>query len=340
MARALRDARLDTREARLRLKVQAKPYWRLIEPGLHLGYRRLAGRPGSWSVRRYVGHQAYTVETLQAVADDYSEANGADVLSFRQAQRRALEHKPRAATGALTVKGALDRYLEALADRGQQTQDAKYCVDALIVPKLGADVAVEALTTEQIRAWHAALAKSPGRHARKGDDGEAPRRRQSTANRILTILRAALNLAFREGDVPSDAAWKRVRPFDAARVRYLTGAEAQTARQHMRSRLPAFGTSRVCHRLPIRRAGAASRPRLQRRCWDGDDTAIQERQIAARRADGRRRRAIPPLVCWHARQCVSVHAWRQAVAQVEPGAADAGSMCACRDQPADRLSSN
>ena len=41
MARSLRDSRLETREARLRLKPRGKPYWRLIEPGLHLGYRRL-----------------------------------------------------------------------------------------------------------------------------------------------------------------------------------------------------------------------------------------------------------------------------------------------------------
>jgi integrase len=47
---------------------------------------------------------------------------------------------------------------------------------------------------------------------------------------VLTTLRAALNHAFREGRVPSDLEWRRVRPFkgvEAARVRYLTVAEAQ-----------------------------------------------------------------------------------------------------------------
>jgi integrase len=211
------------------LKVRGKPFWRLLEPGLHLGYRRLAGRPGSWCVRKYVGSQTYAVETIGAVADDYSEANGDDVLDFRQAQRRALDHKPRAAAGALTVRGALDLYLADLAHRGKPTQDAKYRIDALIAPALGA-VAVEALSTEQIRAWHAGLAKAPARHGRNGDDGEAQRRRRSSANRTLTILRSALNLAYREGRVPSDGAWRRVRPFqgvDAARVRYLSVAECR-----------------------------------------------------------------------------------------------------------------
>jgi integrase len=180
-------------------------------------------------VRRYAGHQVYVVETIGAVGDDYSEANGDNVLDFRQAQRRALEHKPRAAAGALTVKGALDLYLADLAHRGKSVQDPKYRIDALIGPELGA-IPIEELTTEQIRAWHASLAKSAGRRTQNGDDGEAQRRRRSSANRTLVILRAALNLAFREGRVPSDAAWRRVRPFqgvDVARVRYLSVPECR-----------------------------------------------------------------------------------------------------------------
>jgi integrase len=229
MARSLRDAKLDTREARLRLPVHPKPRWRLIEPGLHLGYRRLAGRPGTWCVRRYVGSQSYTVETLRAVADDYSEPNGKTVLSFRQAQRAVLAGKPKPAAGALTVKDALDQYLQDLTHRGKLSKEVGYRINALIAPALGA-VPVEALTSEQVRAWHAALARSPGRHAQKADGAEAQRRRRSSANRTLTVLRAALNFAYREGRTPSDAAWRRVRPFhnvDAARLRYLSVAEAQ-----------------------------------------------------------------------------------------------------------------
>src|SRR5262249_26460365 len=118
MARALRDSKLDPREARLRLKVRSKPYYRLLEPGLHLGYRRLGGKnsSGSWCVRRYVGSQSYKVEALDAVADDYSDADGKAVLTFAQAQRAVLASKPKPAAGALTVEQAHARYLENLAD--------------------------------------------------------------------------------------------------------------------------------------------------------------------------------------------------------------------------------
>jgi integrase len=240
MARALRDTRLDTREARGRLKVRGAPYWRLLEPGLHLGYRRLGGRPGSWCVRRYVGHQTYAVAALKGVADDNSEADGKHVLNFAQAQREALkQHRPKA--GPLTVKAAVEAYLEHLEGRSG-TPDAIIRANALIIPPLG-HVKVESLTTAQIRAWHKALAKAPPRVRSAADgpqqykqlnpgDEEARRRRQSSVNRVLTILKAALNFAFREGEgkVASDIEWRRVRPsegVDAARVRYLTIEEAR-----------------------------------------------------------------------------------------------------------------
>src|SRR5258706_4042581 len=174
MPRTLRDANLGAGESRQRLKVRGKPYWRMLEPGLHVGYRRLAGRTGSWCVRRYVGAQEYAVESLNAVADDNSAANGHDVLDFKQAQRRALDHKPKVAAGAITVADALKQYLADLAHRGRPTKDTRYQIDALIVPALGTG-AVEALTTEQIRAWHASLARAPARHAQKADEAEATR---------------------------------------------------------------------------------------------------------------------------------------------------------------------
>jgi integrase len=62
------------------------------------------------------------------------------------------------------------------------------------------------------------------------DDAEGRRARRSTANGVLTLLKAALNHAFRMGQVADDTAWRRVRPFQkvsAARVRYLVDDEAR-----------------------------------------------------------------------------------------------------------------
>jgi integrase len=61
-------------------------------------------------------------------------------------------------------------------------------------------------------------------------DSESVRRRQSSANRSLTTLKAALNYCFSEKLAASDAEWRRVKPFknvESARVRYLQVAEAK-----------------------------------------------------------------------------------------------------------------
>jgi integrase len=110
-----------------------------------------------------------------------------------------------------------------------------------IVPHLG-DFQCDRLTTAEIQRWLRELAASPARLRSKKDakkpnfreldktDHEAIRRRRTSANRTLTVLKAALNRGWREGKTPSDEAWRRVEPFkevDAARVRYLTVVEAK-----------------------------------------------------------------------------------------------------------------
>jgi integrase len=243
MARSIRDAKLDSRAARERLSARGKPYFRTLDPGLHLGYRKLKGAPGRWVVRYYIGKQSYELETI-ATVDDSSPANGVDVLDFRQAQeearrRRDARVRTTAGVGPFTVADALAHYIEALAANGRKTADTQFRATTMILPSLGT-VPVAELTTEQIRAWVTKLASMPPRvRTAKGapqryrvmaDDDEAVRRRRSTANRLLAILRSMLTHAWREGRVSSDHAWRRVKLFKnaaAARIRYLTIAEGK-----------------------------------------------------------------------------------------------------------------
>ena len=55
MARLARDAKIDTREARTKLRVHHEPYWRLIEKGFYLGYRKgKANKAGTWIARKHI----------------------------------------------------------------------------------------------------------------------------------------------------------------------------------------------------------------------------------------------------------------------------------------------
>jgi integrase len=71
---------------------------------------------------------------------------------------------------------------------------------------------------------------APQRYADPPTSDEAVRARRASANRVLTMLKAALNFAFNEKQVASDSEWRRVKPFkgvETARVRYLAVSEAE-----------------------------------------------------------------------------------------------------------------
>jgi integrase len=239
MARTVRDADLGTRAARLRLKSRGKPYYRAIDHGLHIGYRRTSGR---WVVRVYVGQQNYRVETI-GTADDIADADGGTVLNWSQAQEKARQRRVEITTGSPATKGpfavanAIHDYIVWLEQEGRSERtikDTRSVADAHIIPKLGG-TRVDQLTTAQIKAWLSGVAKAPPRlrvaawaklRHRKVDpkDEEVRRQRRSTANRVLTYLKASLNLAWRSNKVASDKAWRAVQPFkgaDASRARYL-----------------------------------------------------------------------------------------------------------------------
>jgi hypothetical protein len=233
MPRTTPSEKIQTRAARARLPLRRKPHWLCLRPGqVHLGYvHRHEAQAGHWTVRRYNGGGAYKVTRLPGLADDFEPANGADVLSFGQAHDLALRATPQAATAApMTVAQALTDYVDYLQTSGREgaAVTAARTGRLHVLPQLGA-VPVQALTTDQLRHWLAALAT--GLAKRRHGHEDAVRRSRATANRILGTLRAALNHAYAECRVPSDNAWRgRLKPFRnvaTARKRYLTVAEAQ-----------------------------------------------------------------------------------------------------------------
>ena len=249
MPRRVRNYDVETREARRKLKARTLPYWTRLSEGLHLGYRRNVYGSGKWVVRHYIGGvrstyrgkdsvKDYTKRTF-AEADDFSDANGQTILTFDQAQTKARALlTERVSVGPYTVKDCIGDYITFLKAQGKGHSDPEMRAEALIVPPLGR-VEVAALTSVQLRHWlndiahtGARLRTSAGQPQRYkaivGDEGR--RTRKTTANRTLTILKAALNHAYREERVASNAAWDRVKPFKGvgrARTRFLSVAEAQ-----------------------------------------------------------------------------------------------------------------
>jgi integrase len=242
MARTVQDAKLGSRTARSNLAVSGKPYYKELDPKLHLGYRK-GKTGGKWVARHYIGNGVYKVETLDGVADDKADADGIAALSFAQAQALARKKHLELITAATappeserpyTVAVCIEEYLAWLENNRKSADDARYRAEALILPSLG-PIACADLTKDTLLRWRDAVARSaPRLRTRKckaqkyreiGDGDEARRRRRASANRVLTILKAALNRAWRDGKIVDDRAWRQIEPFegvDAARVRYLS----------------------------------------------------------------------------------------------------------------------
>src|SRR5215813_7608397 len=96
MARKVRDKDLGDRASRTKLKPSGKPYWRILDQGLHLGYRKNKNS-GKWVVRLYQkgAKKPYVTDTLPGVADDKADPDNDAVLSFFQAQVKAREWEQR-----------------------------------------------------------------------------------------------------------------------------------------------------------------------------------------------------------------------------------------------------
>jgi integrase len=199
-------------------------------------------------------------------ADDFAPADGIGVLSYKQAADRAeLWFKTRdrfavlAAEGEVVPEGpysvadAFKDYLHDAKRRGMKgLLYTEQTANAQILPVLGA-VPVAKLTRRKIEDWHLAFSETPRKTTGKPkcemdaedepEDGNTPkaeekskptmteeekRKRKNTSNRVLSILKAALNHALACNKVGEPAPWRFVKPFKAvssSRVRYLTIAE-------------------------------------------------------------------------------------------------------------------
>lgn len=237
MARTVRDAKLETRAARGRLSLGE--HFRTLVPGrLHLGYiKRRKDAPGRWFLRWHLGDAAegkanpYRKATI-GLSDDYRDADGIDVFSFAEAQRLAhekYEAPRREARRVVTVADVMDRYVDSLAARSPRTiRGARGRAQLHILPTLG-QLPAGALALETLNRWKIDLALSKPRVGRtkagatpklraQPDATAALKARKSTANKIISELKAALMLAEEEARIPEHGAWKRLKKFPADEI--------------------------------------------------------------------------------------------------------------------------
>lgn len=240
--------KIHIRTGRASLKERNEPYWRNISKGLAVGYFR-GSKGGTWIARHF------SVETGRrkialGLADDVADADGVRVLSFDQAQVAAQEwlnklieaETGEVLSGSYTVEQAMTSYLKDRERVRRKTLDrTRSVIDTHILPALGS-IELSKLNYGKVKAWRNDVAEAKPRVRNKPDateqayreidldDADAIRKRHATANRILTVLKAALNHAYKDNRVASKAAWEKITPFrevDVPKVRYLTVDECK-----------------------------------------------------------------------------------------------------------------
>ena len=255
MARTVRGGTLETRTARLKLGVRARPYWKETgKPGLHLGYRRRENADGTWIVRRYQGAGGRYVTRAFAQADDYADSDEQEILTYYEAMHRLAGEAPPVRHGSqYAVRDAVHDYLAYLKREKKTAEDAASRLSAYVIPYFG-DRLLASLNPPDFEKWldWAVTHKPRGRlkdgkqtaaakraRAKKlGSEvpslpqlstAERARRRKATLNRVINYLLGCFNRAVDQGHVPSRDAWARVKKFrgvETARIVRLSTDEA------------------------------------------------------------------------------------------------------------------
>jgi integrase len=181
-------ANLETPAARLKLPVARKPHFVKVVPSRSLGYRR-NNSAGAWIERIAIGGGTYAIKVI-GHADDFEPSDGTHILDFWQAldKVRAIARASRGAAPVITVATALNLYEADLQRRGKGRGNV-----SIVRRRLPPDLAkTRDLTARQLRAWRDSLTDVL----------------PATVNRIVTGLRAALNLVANDDETISNTrAW-------------------------------------------------------------------------------------------------------------------------------------
>ena len=213
-----------------RAKLKPGTYWSSISKTLSLGYRKAVRKNGvskpRWLAREYVGSAegktkgaVYRKFSLADANDGDRQADGKFVLDHDQAIQAAITWSTKPldrSTRGLTIGNVVDAYLRHYET--QTADDTK--TNATIAGKWITDeirsIRVADMTTYHLQVWRDNIVL----------DGEVSK---ATANRIWTVLRAALNYGYQKMGISDQDRWRRIKPFGGTnqpRAEYLTAEQA------------------------------------------------------------------------------------------------------------------
>lgn len=203
---------IDKASVRNKLSARREPYWGApVERGLFVGFRKSEGGWGSWVARFHDEDRRHRYNSLGPVSaeNDYEAAKSA-ARRWAKALAAGVETKD--------VRTIADACAEYVKDRrtvkGEATaRDAEARFEREIDNHAIAKLPLDRVRQKRLEEWRDDLVKRKKRPLSK-----------AAANRTLTALKAALNLAVRHRYVSAERTieWALVKPFsDASKRRDL-----------------------------------------------------------------------------------------------------------------------
>lgn len=210
--------KINTVKAREGLKVRREPHWHLVVKGKYVGYRKMShDTGGAWIARSTDETLKHTYHSLGAFTEI------PDGARFDAAFKAASDWFGHVAAGGskgvLTLGQACDRYVAKLLEDGKEgaSNDAKGRFKRWVESdaKLSRTPVMK-LTPGMLNDWRGNLIKTPTIPQDKTKTSDK-KRKDSSVNRDMAALKAALNLALLDGHATNDAAWKvKLKPIKDA----------------------------------------------------------------------------------------------------------------------------
>ncbi|TGQ15942.1 integrase [Mesorhizobium sp. M00.F.Ca.ET.217.01.1.1] len=243
---------------RLKPKAGDEPHWQRLRAGCYVGFRpsRKGGR-GTWFARAY---DADKLKYLRKPLGDYGVLDGNDV--FTQAKKDAEKWADQVESGGVraekveTVTDACKSYLKDRPGSIAEGVFRRHVYDDPI-----GKVRIDKLRRHHLREWRKRLESAPALVTRnKGGKTVTKPRSQSTVNRDMVPLRAALGRLLTPGAPNTDAAWqealKPAKGADRRRDLYLDRAERKSLLEAVEAEAAPF--LRALCLLPLRPGTLAS----------------------------------------------------------------------------------
>lgn len=231
---------------RSQLPPKKSPYRHPIGERWTLGYFKSRVSGGTWIVLFRKPNEKGQKQHIFAIADDEQEADGLDILNYKQAvsvakkwcrkiekfglgtpdktKARRTDEMIICPVGQIyTVGHALADYLSWVKIHGMQSSfiSALSLINRFIVPSM-ATIPVDDLIPDHFYSLMRTVECTPrntvlrrrGRLINPDDlDPELKRQRRHSANNTLAIVRSALNRAWENGKAKDDRAWRCVRAY-------------------------------------------------------------------------------------------------------------------------------